>query len=321
MGHLHVRRSMSWQLAAEDKPDRRGGRPGPVGRRHRAAAQAPRSGLDPPPVCGRRSKDRIGAAFSDTTPFMVPAPCGRPGAARRGHEPRRPHRHPGSHQRRRRLYFRDRSPHALRSATTFYRPGRRARDVCVARCSCASPTATCVISRKPALGNGRRWPIGGELRRYPFGHYAMYVGRRGSIAWCGDQTAFLCRAAGQRGARLMTALLINFVRRGEPALGRDPRPSSGLRWGSCCWLAFTVHRVRGGGTSVKVWSGSKISQYPVRGELRSPRTLLLDGPVGWLVVLGTCGAGPPSPCPLIVLVPRRGCRSSWSWSLSPDAYG
>ena len=132
-------------------------------------------------------KDRIGAAFGKD-PLMVPA-VGRPGALAAVTSPDA-------------LTGLDRitpaettfvNAVAARFAlgTTFYRPGRRARDV---RC----PLLVCIadgdrlIPAKPALAMVEAAERG-ELRRYPFGHYAMYVGD-GFERAVRDQTAFLCRA-------------------------------------------------------------------------------------------------------------------------------
>ena len=132
-------------------------------------------------------KDRIGAAFGND-PFMVPA-VGRPGALAAVTSPDA-------------LTGLDRITPAdttfvnavaarFALSTAFYRPGRRARDV---RC----PLLVCiadgdrVIPSKPALAMVEAAERG-ELRRYPFGHYAMYVGD-GFERAVRDQTAFLCRA-------------------------------------------------------------------------------------------------------------------------------
>jgi dienelactone hydrolase len=134
-------------------------------------------------------KDRTGAAFG-RAPFMVPA-VGRPGALAAVTSPDA-------------LTGLDRitpaettfvNAVAARFAlgTAFYRPGRRARDV---RC----PLLVCmadgdrVIPSKPALAMVEAAERG-ELRRYPCGHYAMYVGD-GFERAVRDQTAFLCRALG-----------------------------------------------------------------------------------------------------------------------------
>ena len=91
VGHIHLRRSRR-AARRRGQPDRRGDRPGPVGRRHRPAAQHP-DRPDPPPVVGgaqgphrRRLRKRPVHGSRRRAPW----------SARRGHEPRRPHR-PGSH--------------------------------------------------------------------------------------------------------------------------------------------------------------------------------------------------------------------------------
>jgi fermentation-respiration switch protein FrsA (DUF1100 family) len=134
-------------------------------------------------------KDRIGAAFGND-PFIVPA-VGRPGALAAVTSPDA-------------LTGLDRITPAETTyvnavaarfvlGTAFYRPGRRAGDV---RC----PLLVCVadgdqvIPSKPALAMVAAAEQG-ELRRYPFGHYAMYVGD-GFERAVRDQTAFLCRALG-----------------------------------------------------------------------------------------------------------------------------
>ena len=132
-------------------------------------------------------KDRVGAAFG-RDPLTVPA-VGRPGALAAVTSPDA-------------LTGLDRitpaettfvNEVAARFAlgTALYRPGRRARDV---RC----PLLVCiadgdgVIPQKPALAMVDAAEAG-ELRRYPFGHYGMYVGD-GFERAVRDQTAFLCRA-------------------------------------------------------------------------------------------------------------------------------
>ena len=138
-------------------------------------------------------KDRVGAAVG-RAPLMIPA-VGRPGALAAVTSPDA-------------LTGLDRitpaettfvNAVAARFAlgTALYRPGRRARDV---RC----PLLVCiadgdrVIPAKPALAMVQA-AAHGELRRYPFGHYAMYVGD-GFECSVRDQTDFLCRALGNGSA-------------------------------------------------------------------------------------------------------------------------
>ena len=132
-------------------------------------------------------KDRIGAAFGND-PLMVPA-VGRPGALAAVTSPDAltglcritP----------KETTFVNAVAARFALGTTFYRPGRRARDV---RC----PLLVCIadgdrlIPPKPALAMVEAAERG-ELRRYPFGHYAMYVGD-GFERAVRDQTAFLTRA-------------------------------------------------------------------------------------------------------------------------------
>jgi fermentation-respiration switch protein FrsA (DUF1100 family) len=132
-------------------------------------------------------KDRIGSAFG-RDPFTVPA-VGRPGAlaavtspdALTGLDRITPAE----------TTFKNEVAARFALGTAFYRPGRRAGDL---RC----PLLVCladgdrVIPAKPALAMVEAAERG-ELRRYPFGHYAMYVGD-GFERAVRDQTAFLCRA-------------------------------------------------------------------------------------------------------------------------------
>lgn len=71
-----------------------------------------------------------------------------------------------------------------------YRPGRRARQI-------ACPLLVCVgdddaiTAPKPAMRVAARAPFG-ELRRYPIGHFDIYVGKAFEQA-SGDQVQFLTR--------------------------------------------------------------------------------------------------------------------------------
>ncbi len=86
--------------------------------------------------------------------------------------------------------FRNRVVARFTLSTPFYRPVRKAKRL---RC----PLLVCVadgdqlIARKPALRIATQAKQG-ELRRYPFGHFAMYTGSAFDRV-AGDQAAFLHR--------------------------------------------------------------------------------------------------------------------------------
>ena len=92
-----------------------------------------------PAVGGPQGPDRSGS--SAATRCLIPA-AGRPGTPCRRHQPgraQRPRRdHPAASS-----TWRNEVVARFTLATALYRPGRSVAQACAARCSCASPTATC----------------------------------------------------------------------------------------------------------------------------------------------------------------------------------